>query len=480
MSAEPAQDRATDGRRAGAAAPALLLATVLTFTAQQVLTPVLAPLSRRLGLEEWQLGLVITTAALMFAVTSPRWGRLVDSWGPRRTMLAGVGLCLMGLLGFVALSTAVLAGDAAAGGWTFPLVALTRGVLFGLGLAAVPVAVLAVVSASSSEEDRTRQVSFVGAAQALSLVLGPALGAGLALGGLLPPVWAAPVLVVAVLVLVLVAVPRGRGVDGGAGADAGAGSRGDDAAAHAAAATSRDAVGLLDATGVPDVVGLPEAVGVPDAAGVSGAGPRGGATLTVAELSPRHPRVWPLLAVVFGLLLSLGLVQVVLGFVVQDRYGLDDAATARVTGVALVITGLVLVATQAAVVPRLGWAPTRLMRIGLPVTAAACALLAWAPSPPWLVAGLCALAVGMGLGIPGTNAAPTLLVGPEGQGRVAGWVTATGGSTFVVGPAAGTALYTVGGWLPFVAGATVAVLAWVFVLLHPAFVTDRQRVAGAS
>lgn len=58
---------------------------------------------------------------------------------------------------------------------------VTRSVLFGVGVGALPVAALAAASATTtSEADRTRAVGLVGAAQGLSLVLGPAAGGALA------------------------------------------------------------------------------------------------------------------------------------------------------------------------------------------------------------------------------------------------------------------------------------------------------------
>jgi MFS transporter, DHA1 family, tetracycline resistance protein len=66
----------------------LLLGVVLAaFTGQQLLVPVLAPLSRELRLGEVQLGFVITTAAVVFTLSSLFWGRVCDRWGS--TFIAG-------------------------------------------------------------------------------------------------------------------------------------------------------------------------------------------------------------------------------------------------------------------------------------------------------------------------------------------------------------------------------------------------------
>lgn len=171
---------------------------LVAFSAQQIVFPVLAPLSRRLLLTEVQLGLVITTAAAALAVTSPVWGRAVDAWGARRVLLTGLVVAATGLTGFALTAALTLTegeADASRETTTYLALLLTRGLALGVGLAAVPVAVLAMVSASTAQDRRTLAVSLVGAAQALALVLGPALGGLLAVGGLLLPVWVAPALV---------------------------------------------------------------------------------------------------------------------------------------------------------------------------------------------------------------------------------------------------------------------------------------------
>jgi MFS family permease len=77
---------------------------------------------------------------------------------------------------------------------TAPGFALARGVLFGLGLAALPVAAQSYVAAiTPAERDRVRGIARAGAAIGLALVLGPGVGALLAAFGLLPALYVAPV-----------------------------------------------------------------------------------------------------------------------------------------------------------------------------------------------------------------------------------------------------------------------------------------------
>ena len=189
----------TKGRGLGFA----LAAVLVTFSAQQLLTPLLAPLATELGLSEFQLGLVVTIAAAALTVMSPVWGRAVDTIGPRAVLLSGVGLAALGLAGFAAAVEWGLGGEHRAG-WTFAGMLLTRSLLFGAGIAAAPVVGVALAASSTTDEaSRTKSVSMVGAAQGLSFVLGPAAGGALATVSVLLPLWISPS-VLAILFVVLV------------------------------------------------------------------------------------------------------------------------------------------------------------------------------------------------------------------------------------------------------------------------------------
>lgn len=384
----------------------LLLAVLAVFTAQQALFPVLAPLAREVGLGEVQLGLVLTVAAVVFAGTSLLWGRAVDRFGTRSVLLVGLALAAAGVIGFAVVSQLALSGFLDPDN-TLTLMILTRSVLFGAGVGAVPVAALTYVSTTTSgETDRTRAVGQLGAVQGVAIALGPALGGLLGFAGLLGPIWLAPAVVALVFALVVVALPR------------------------------------------------------PAAAAHRPAPPR-------ATLKPWDPRIWPFLLAGFLLFLSLGVVLIVLGFLFQDRLGLDAAGTVRLAGASSFATGLVLVVVQGVVVPRLGWPALRLLRTGIPIAGIGLLALVVAPDFWTMTGSSMVMGLGLALAIPGYTTAPTLRVRDDEQGGVAGLINATNGATFVVGPLAGTALYQLDPRLPMLAGAASCLFAWTFVTLHP-------------
>ncbi|MFI7638959.1 MFS transporter [Nonomuraea sp. NPDC049400] len=384
----------------------LLVAVVVLFSAQQLLTPVLAPLSREFRLTETQLGVVITTAAAALTIASPLWGGALRVIGLRAVLLAGLGLATTGLAGFAAVAAVGLEGEASPA-TTFTLMLVTRSLIFGAGIAALPVAALAVAgTATTSEADRTRATGLVGAAQGVSLVLGPAGGGALAVASLLLPLYLAPAIAALLLLWALVTV-------------------------RPAPAERAER-------------------------------PRGG------SLRPWDARLWPLFATGFFLYLSLGLVQVIVGFLVADRLHLDSQATAGAVGIALFTAGLVLVGVQGVVVPALGWPALRLLRTGTPIAGAAFVLLTFAQNLLLIAVAFAVLALGLGLAIPGFTAAPTLLVGPERQGAISGLVNATVGATFIVGPLLGTALYEIKPEIPILTSLAACVVALALVWLSPA------------
>ncbi len=170
-----------------------------------VLNPLLAPLVRELGLSETQGGLIITAAALMFALGSPFWGGRSERWGRKPVLL----LSLLGFsLGFGAFAVAAQLGlrEALPPLVVFGGLVLTRAVA-GFLMGGAPVAAQAFIADTTSGEERTSGIALLGAANGLGFIIGPALGAALASFGLLAPLYAAAVLPLLAALLVAARLP---------------------------------------------------------------------------------------------------------------------------------------------------------------------------------------------------------------------------------------------------------------------------------
>lgn len=393
----------------GAARPQvrlLLSAVFFSYLAQTTLNPILAPLSREVGLAEWQLGVVVATAAAMWVVGSQFWGRRSQSWG-RKPVLVGAFAVSAATTALFAVVAQLGMNGIVTGVLLFVLFLVLRGAFFGWANAAVsPTAQAYIADVTTDPVARVKGMAGVGAAQATATVTGSVLGGLLAVAGLIVPIVAAPVLLATGLVLIAVRLRR---------------------------ETPRE------------LIARP------------------------ARVSPFDPRIWPFLVAGFGMFTALGFVQIITGFLVQDRLGLDAQATGFVTGVALLASGAGMALSQAVIVPRSRWKPPMLLRVGsITALAGFLVLIPDAGLAPLIVAILL-VGLGLGIAVPGYTAGPSLVVRREEFGGLAGLLGATNGLTFVVAPILSTVLYGVWPSLPVVIGAAIIAGVAAFVLLHPYF-----------
>ncbi len=384
----------------------VLSAVFLAFLAQMTLNPIIAPLSREVGLAEWQVGLTISAAAIMVVTTSQFWGRRSQSLGRKPVLAAAFALATAATALFALVSWLGMAG-ALTGTLLFGLFLLLRGVGFGAAIAAVPPTAQAYIADVTPDETaRVKGMAGVGAVQGIAMVGGSVLGGALSVFGLITPLLAVPALLAAGLAFIALRLRRE---------------------------------------------------------------PRHELVAAPARVSPLDPRVWPFLLSGFGMFTALGFIQVVTGFLVQDRLGLDAETTGLVTGGALLAAGLGMVAAQGVVVPRSGWPPRTLLRAGSLVALAGFALLIPDLGAAPLIGAVMLIGLGLGTAMPGYTAGPTLLVDRREQGGLAGLIGATNGLTFVIAPTAGTALYTARPVLPLAVAAAIIAIVAVFLHLHPRF-----------
>ncbi|GAA1085052.1 MFS transporter [Nocardiopsis composta] len=393
--------------------PLVYLVVLGGFLGQQIMMPIIAPLSRELGMAEWEIGLITSLAAVIVTLMSGFWGRRSQIHGRKPIMVLALATAAVATLGFALTAHAGLAGALGGGVLLFVLLALTRSVLFGTALAAIPPSAQAYVAdVTEGERDRVRGMAGIGAAQGIAMVLGAALGGLLAGAGLLVPLYLIPVLLAVLAAVVIIALPAER---------------------------------------------------------------RHADRPTPPRVSPLDGRFWPFLAVGFAAFSALGFVQITVGFLVQDRLSLSAEATGASTGIALFAAGIGMFAAQGLIVPRLGWPPARLIRVGLLVSVAGFLILLPDLGLASIIASMALLGLGLGTAVPGYNAGPTLLAADDEQGGIAGMLSANTALTFVVAPTASTFLYGVQPLLPI--GVSLALLAagLAVSVLHP-----RLRAAAAQ
>ncbi|EWC62985.1 drug resistance transporter, EmrB/QacA family [Actinokineospora spheciospongiae] len=195
-------DTAGGDTRPGTGAGALwvlLLASTLTVMAGSIITPVLEVIRGDLGVTGTAAGLIITAHGLAIALSSPVIGWMIDRWGVRVPL--GAGLVLYGLAGGLGL---VLD--------SYPALIASRFV-FGIGAAAVfSGTTVAMFVLYRQGDERDRVMGLRGTATSLGGVVWPLVGG--VLGGLS---WHGPfgiyLLGVPLGIATLLLLPRTGGVD---------------------------------------------------------------------------------------------------------------------------------------------------------------------------------------------------------------------------------------------------------------------------
>lgn len=174
----------------------------LCYTVQQSAMPVLLQLAVRLGLDEVRMGVVVTASGCAFLLSNPLWTFLSHRTGTRPLLLGGLIGVLLSALAFAA----VVHWPPETARAAFALALLTRGMLFGLALAAVAVSSAAYLLADA--EQRGRAATVIAAAPGIGIVAGPLLDTATGSRGLLV-LLLVPLVLLALTTSLLVRLPPG-------------------------------------------------------------------------------------------------------------------------------------------------------------------------------------------------------------------------------------------------------------------------------
>ncbi|MDO5722192.1 MAG: MFS transporter [Actinomycetaceae bacterium] len=390
---------------ASAQAPLLYAILMLALMGQMLLSPIIAPLAREMGLAEWHIGLTISLAAIMLAFTSGPWGRASQVYGvrPILTTAMSLGAIALGVFALIAHygMRGIWAGTALALG-----VVLTRGILYGCAISALnPTIQTHLVTHTTTEAQRVKAVGGMGAVTGLSSVIGAVVGGSLAaIGGLMMPLTVMPLLMVAGVVVLWVKFKETK---------------------------------ALSEVEKP------------------------------VKLSYFDSRAFPFLVVGLLLFIVFGALGVIFGFLIQDRFALDARTTASVTAAYMVGLSIALIVAQAIAAPKLGWNSVQLLRRGVAITALAVAVILPAHSYTLMAIGTILFGFGGGLMMPGYNAGPTIHMSNREQGSLAGLINANNGLAYAIAPVTFTALYGWSPYAALGLGLALLIVATTFAYLHP-------------
>ena len=282
---------------------ALVAIALFTYTAQNMLNVSIAPLSRALELPEWIVGAAVSLAAAAVTALSQFWGRRSIAWGRRRVILLALFLALTAGALFSAAVWARAAGSIGAFLAAGAIMA-ARGPFFGAAVAAIPPTGQALVAEVTPDEaSRVRGTSAFSGAINLSVMVGSLVSSALGAWWIFGPVHATPIFVLVALGIALIWLPR----DG---------------------TSTRTRRRLPRLTGEDTEPGQ-----AAPASSIEGAGDGASAATTDGKLPPRvrwtDRRIAPWIASVFGIYFANGVVQITMGFLVQDRGGRHAHAADR-------------------------------------------------------------------------------------------------------------------------------------------------------
>lgn len=168
---------------------AVLMPALIAFSmGQSVLFALAGPVARDIGLTEFQVGMIVASAAFVFVLASPVWGRISDRWGRKRTIIFGLTTYAIVSFLFALGLRAGLDGITAVTTTFFILLFLRMTyALLGAGIQPAATGFMADISTA---DDRSAAVALVGASFGLGAILGPATAALLVAFGLLTPLYA--------------------------------------------------------------------------------------------------------------------------------------------------------------------------------------------------------------------------------------------------------------------------------------------------
>ncbi|GGW78068.1 MFS transporter [Alteromonas halophila] len=367
----------------------LFCALLATAIGQSVMLTTLPSLGRDASLSEFQVAVIMSSSACIFALGTTFWSRFARRHGFKRTLM-------MGLTGYT-LGTLLFAGMWSLGylnilsGTVLFVALLTARSLQSTIMSATPPAAVGYAIAVSSPTERVKAISKVTSANNLGQVVGPAYAGALASFGLLTPLYSIVLLTFAALLLIWAKLPP-----------------------------------LPGQAAVPDTSEKPSG--------------RAGAVRRITPV---------MIGACASLFCAMAMMQQTLGFFFIDEYGYSTVAAAQHVGFAMMSMAIASLTVQFGVVQRSIFRPQSLIYLSLPLIAAGYLLMYIHQTLTVLYIAMAILGTGMGMAYPSIAAVATSYCDPKRQATVTGMITASPAMGYIVGPPIAALLYGQTERLPF-------------------------------
>ncbi len=372
------------------AAPARMIDKSLLFagmailgTGQSLMFIIIAPLAREIGMSEIQYGLSFTLANLAMVVTAPYWGRKSDTWGRRPVFIFGLAGCG---LGYLLMAFTMQVG---LWGWTsvwgvFFLLFMSRGI-FAVATPAVYAASSGYIADITDRRNRAQGMALIAGANSLGLIIGPAIGGGLAFIAILFPMYFAAVIgtVVALVTYLHLREPERH-----------------DTGNH-------------------------------------------------VKLKWNDMRILPFMAMWLAFFLAFTSLQFITAFYMADRIGVTDTKEiVYLLSIASFCQAIIAVVMQTIVIQKLHIPQIILMRLCLPSVIIGLAILGFASTVSAVFVAYALFGFGFSMAGPGFSGGASLSVKPYEQGATAGFISSATTLGIIIGPLVGTSLYSIAPTVP--------------------------------
>ncbi|MDI6552598.1 MFS transporter [Leuconostoc falkenbergense] len=393
----------------------LFVATLVSYLGIYITMPVLSAISTKAHLMPGQIGIMISLGAFAMLLFAPIWGKLSDSFGRRIVMIIG----LLGMGAFFILYVALFhmaIGAATASSMLIYALMGTR-FLLGIFMTTTPTAANAYMADISSVKDRAKDMSSLGFATGLAMVLGPIIGGLIsASGNLYLPFYTTIVLLLIFAVIMTGILPK-------------------------------------------------QQITIDNEKNEEATQKQKSKFFSVQLLS------WLLVGssvmfVVVGL-------QLLTSLYLHDNIGQSVVQSAKTSSFLFVILGVTLMIVQILQIKVFNFSARQMMLIGIPLIVIGLLLIASANAYWLMIVSYIFIGAGAALGMSSLSAGASLTVSQEHQGAVAGAVAMTQAIAGIVSPLFGSFIYQINTKLPFIFFAGFAVLTYVLFMIITAHQSER-------
>ena len=393
----------------------LFVATLVSYLGIYITMPVLSAISTKAHLMPGQIGIMISLGAFAMLLFAPIWGKLSDSFGRRIVMIIG----LLGMGAFFILYVALFhmaIGTAKASSMLIYALMGTR-FLLGIFMTTTPTAANAYMADISSVKDRAKDMSSLGFATGLAMVLVPIIGGLIsASGNLYLPFYTTIVLLLIFAVIMTGILPK-------------------------------------------------QQITIDNAKNDETTQKQKSKFFSVQLLS------WLLVGssvmfVVVGL-------QLLTSLYLHDNIGQSVIQSAKTSSFLFVILGVTLMIVQILQIKVFNFSARQMMLIGIPLIVIGLLLIASANAYWLMIVSYIFIGAGAALGMSSLSAGASLTVSQEHQGAVAGAVAMTQAIAGIVSPLFGSFIYQINTKLPFLFFAGFAVLTYVLFMIITAHQAER-------